>query len=169
MVLILIFETFTQAFQRDSPLAVDLSTAILQLSENGDLQKIHNKWLTHNECSMQLGQDDEGGGRLSLTSFWGLFLICGLVCFLALTVFCCKICHQFRRFPPEGDEVLEVEEIEAARPRRTLRSTSIKNLIDFVDKREAEIKEILKRRNSDNKQNSSQSPQSSDAHISSQL
>ncbi|KAG2717034.1 hypothetical protein I3760_03G154800 [Carya illinoinensis] len=57
------------AFQRDSPLAVELSTAILQLSENGDLQKIHNKWLTHNECSMQINQVDST--QLSLQSFWG--------------------------------------------------------------------------------------------------
>jgi ionotropic glutamate receptor len=34
------------AFPRDSPLAVDLSTAILQLSESGDLQRIHDKWMT---------------------------------------------------------------------------------------------------------------------------
>ncbi|KAI9176994.1 hypothetical protein LWI28_009656 [Acer negundo] len=132
------------AFQRDSPLAIDLSTAILQLSESGDLQKIHNKWLTLNECSMQLGQDD-GSSRLSLTSFWGLFLICGSACFIALTVFFYRVCCQFRRFNPEGEEQVEVEEIETARPRRTLRSTSLKNLIDFVDRRETEIKEILRR------------------------
>ncbi|RYR78988.1 hypothetical protein Ahy_A01g003846 [Arachis hypogaea] len=30
----------------DSPLAIDVSTAILKLSENGDLQRIHDKWLT---------------------------------------------------------------------------------------------------------------------------
>ncbi|KAL5865164.1 hypothetical protein ACOSQ3_002678 [Xanthoceras sorbifolium] len=144
------------AFQRDSPLAVDLSTAILQLSENGDLQKIHNKWLTYNGCSIQLGQD-EGSGRLSLTSFWGLFLICGLACFIALTIFCFRICCQYRRFTPEGEENVEVEEIETTRTRRPLRSTSLKDLIDFVDRREAEIKQILKQRNGDNKQQASRS------------
>ncbi|KAE8680966.1 hypothetical protein F3Y22_tig00111356pilonHSYRG00021 [Hibiscus syriacus] len=45
------------AFQRDSPLAVDLSTAILRLSENGELQKIHDKWLINSECSIQINQD----------------------------------------------------------------------------------------------------------------
>ncbi|PQQ17949.1 glutamate receptor 3.4 isoform X2 [Prunus yedoensis var. nudiflora] len=45
------------AFQKDSPLAVDLSTAILQLTENGDLQKIHNKWLSHDECSIQMNEN----------------------------------------------------------------------------------------------------------------
>ncbi|KAK1396089.1 Glutamate receptor [Heracleum sosnowskyi] len=72
------------AFQRDSPLAVDLSTAILQLSENGDLQRIHDKWLSKDACSAQSNQIDDN--RLSLNCFWGLFLICGIACFVSLTV-----------------------------------------------------------------------------------
>lgn len=147
-----------QAFQRDSPLAVDLSTAILQLSENGDLQKIHNKWLTDNECSIDLSQADGDGSRLSLKSFWGLFLICGIACFLALTFFFCRVCCQFRRFGSEDEENISTEEIEpASSSRRALRSTSFKDLIDFIDRKEAEIKDILKRRNSDNKQPSQSS------------
>nr|6R85_A Chain A, Glutamate receptor 3.3,Glutamate receptor 3.3 [Arabidopsis thaliana]6R85_B Chain B, Glutamate receptor 3.3,Glutamate receptor 3.3 [Arabidopsis thaliana]6R88_A Chain A, Glutamate receptor 3.3,Glutamate receptor 3.3 [Arabidopsis thaliana]6R88_B Chain B, Glutamate receptor 3.3,Glutamate receptor 3.3 [Arabidopsis thaliana]6R88_C Chain C, Glutamate receptor 3.3,Glutamate receptor 3.3 [Arabidopsis thaliana]6R88_D Chain D, Glutamate receptor 3.3,Glutamate receptor 3.3 [Arabidopsis thalian len=39
------------AFPRDSPLAIDLSTAILELAENGDLQRIHDKWLMKNACT----------------------------------------------------------------------------------------------------------------------
>ncbi|XP_077246921.1 glutamate receptor 3.3 isoform X2 [Tasmannia lanceolata] len=63
------------AFPRDSPLAVDLSTAILTLSENGDLQRIHDKWLTRSDCSSQT--TDLESDQLHLKSFWGLFLICG--------------------------------------------------------------------------------------------
>ncbi|KAK2657656.1 hypothetical protein Ddye_010708 [Dipteronia dyeriana] len=37
----------------DSPLAIDMSVAILQLSENGDLQRIHDKRLTRSACSSQ--------------------------------------------------------------------------------------------------------------------
>ncbi|KAJ6401315.1 hypothetical protein OIU84_016684 [Salix udensis] len=37
------------AFQRESPLAVDMSTAILSLSESGELQKIREKWF----CTMR--------------------------------------------------------------------------------------------------------------------
>ncbi|KDP25838.1 hypothetical protein JCGZ_22868 [Jatropha curcas] len=143
------------AFQRDSPLAVDLSTAILQLSENGDLQKIHNKWLTRTECSMQISQVD--ANRLSLSSFWGLFLICGLSCFIALTMFFCKVLCQFRKFTPEEGEEGEVEEIEPARPRRSLRTTSFKDILDFVDRKEVEIKEMLKRKSSGNKRQASPS------------
>ncbi|KAK8993679.1 hypothetical protein V6N11_007904 [Hibiscus sabdariffa] len=134
------------AFQRDSPLAIDMSTAILQLSENGDLQKIHNKWLTHSECSLQVNQIDEN--QLSLNSFWGLFLICGIACVLALIIFFYRVFAQYRRFNPE-DEESEMETIEPSRSsRRSIRSTSFKQIIDFVDKKEAEIKEMLKRKNS---------------------
>ncbi|XP_048327706.2 glutamate receptor 3.4 isoform X2 [Ziziphus jujuba] len=144
------------AFQRDSPLAVDLSTAILQLSENGDLQKIHNKWLTQNGCSMQIS-DVSDDNRLSFNSFWGLFLICGIACFIALTVFFCRIFCQYRKFIPENGNG-DIEEIEPERTsRRSIRSTSFKDLMDFVDRKEEEIKKILKRKNSDNKQASQSS------------
>ncbi|XP_050103622.1 glutamate receptor 3.4-like isoform X1 [Malus sylvestris] len=144
------------AFQKDSPLAVDLSTAILQLSENGDLQRIHNKWLTHNECPTQLNEVD--GDQLSLTSFWGLFLICGIACFLALAVFFCRILCQYRRFTPEPVEA-DVEEIGPTntRSRRSLWSTIFKDLMVFVDKKEAEIKHMLKRKTSDSKHEASPS------------
>ncbi|PQP96473.1 glutamate receptor 3.4 [Prunus yedoensis var. nudiflora] len=138
------------AFQRDSPLAVDLSTAILQLSENGDLKKIRNKWLSHNKCSIQMNEVDSD--RLSLTSFWGLFLICGVACFLSLTVFFCRILCQYRRFIPEAVEG-DVEEIgpTSTRSRPSIRSSSFKNLMDFVDTKEEKIKHLLKRKGSDSK------------------
>uniref|UniRef100_A0A803QJW2 Glutamate receptor n=1 Tax=Cannabis sativa TaxID=3483 RepID=A0A803QJW2_CANSA len=133
------------AFPRDSPLAVDLSTAILQLSENGDLQKIRKKWLQTEDCSMN--PEDQEANRLSLTSFWGLFLISGVACFIALTTFALRICCQYRKFVPEAD--VGPEEVVPGTPRRTIRATSFKNLIDFVDKKEAEIKQILKRNRSE--------------------
>ena len=152
----LIFKfSLSQAFQRDSPLAVDLSTAILQLSENGDLQKIHNKWLTRSACSMQINEVDST--QLSLKSFWGLFLICGTACFIALVFFCCKVLCQYRKFTPEAEEA-DVEEIEpTTRSGRSIRTTSFKNLIDFVDRKETEIKEMLKRKSSDSKRQASHS------------
>ncbi|KAF7851064.1 hypothetical protein BT93_L4684 [Corymbia citriodora subsp. variegata] len=145
------------AFQRDSPLAVDLSTAILQLSENGELQRIHDKWLTQTQCSAQVDESEDN--RLSLSSFWGLFLICGIACFLALTCFCCKIFLQYRRFSPETGEP-EIE-IEPASARRPVRTTSFKDLMGFVDKKEAEIKHMLKRKSSEEKR---QANQCSDEH-----
>ncbi|KAA8524618.1 hypothetical protein F0562_011041 [Nyssa sinensis] len=142
------------AFQRDSPLPVELSTTILQLLENGDLQKINDKWLSRSGCSTQANEVD--ANRLSLKSFWGLFLICGIVCFIALTLFFYRVLGQYRKYSPEGEEQ-EIEETEPARPRRVTRAPSFKNLIDFVDKKEDEINEILKRKSNDNKQQGSQS------------
>ncbi|KAL8131211.1 glutamate receptor 3.4-like isoform X3 [Apium graveolens] len=132
------------AFQRDSPLAVDLSTAILQLSENGDLQRIHDKWLSKNVCSAQSNQVDDS--RLSLNSFWGLFLICGIACFISLTVFFFRVYIQYRRYIPE-DEENGFEDPESIRTnKRPSRATSFKK---FVDTKEIEIKDKLKRKGSD--------------------
>lgn len=133
-----------QAFQRDSPLAVDLSTAILQLSENGDLQRIHDKWLSKDTCSAQSNQIDDN--RLSLNSFWGLFLICGVACFVSLTVFFLRVYCQYRRFTPEdNDDKLEDPESVGC-VKGTSRGTSFK---EFVDKKEAEIKDMLRRKSGD--------------------
>ncbi|KAK1423913.1 hypothetical protein QVD17_19224 [Tagetes erecta] len=133
------------AFQRDSPLALDLSTAILQLSENGELQRIHDKWLTSSTCSSQVAEIDTNS--LSLSSFWGLFLICGIACCISLSIYFCRVLCQYRRFNPDVEEPHEIPEPDSARrsSRRTLGSTSFKDLIEFYDRKEAEIKEMLKR------------------------
>ncbi|KAK9677948.1 hypothetical protein RND81_11G177500 [Saponaria officinalis] len=134
------------AFQRDSPLAVDLSTAILQLSENGELQRVHEKWLSHQGCTSQTSAEDS---RLSLKSFWGLFLICGATCVLAIAIFFSRIYCQYTRYAPEVGED-EIETALPVRPSRRLSSASFKNLMDFIDTKEAEIKEIFKRKQSIN-------------------
>ncbi|KAG2260322.1 hypothetical protein Bca52824_079616 [Brassica carinata] len=122
------------AFQRDSPLAVDMSTAILQLSEEGELEKIHRKWLNYkHECSI----------------FWGLFLICGITCFIALSVFFWRVFWQYQRLLPDsGDEERVCEVTETPRSGRGLRAPSFKELIKVVDTKEAEIKEMLKQKSS---------------------
>lgn len=87
--------------------------------------------------------------RLSLSSFWGLFLISGSACLIALIVYFCRIYCQYRKFSPEAMETQDDDDIEPARPRRTMGSSSFKNLIDFVDKKEADVKEILDRKSGD--------------------
>ncbi|CAL9042665.1 unnamed protein product [Musa banksii] len=89
-------------FPRDSPLAVDVSTAILTLSENGDLQRIHDKWFTRAACISETDEIDSE--RLHLSSFWGLFLICGMSCFLALLIYFIVMIRQFVQLPPPDDQ-----------------------------------------------------------------
>ncbi|XWS68356.1 hypothetical protein CRYUN_Cryun04dG0082900 [Craigia yunnanensis] len=87
------------AFPRDSPLAIDMSTAILALSENGQLQKIHDQWLSRRVCSSESSEAESE--QLDLQSFWGLFLICGIACVLALLVYFWLMFRQFSRHHPE--------------------------------------------------------------------
>jgi len=136
------------AFQRDSPLAVDMSTAILQLAEEGKLEKIRKKWLTYDhECTMQIS--DTENYQISVQSFWGLFLICGVVWFIALTLFCWKVFWQYQRLRPEESDEVQARSEEAGSSRgKSLRAVSFKDLIKVVDKREAEIKEMLKEKSS---------------------
>ena len=72
-----------------------MSTAILKLSENGGLQRIHDKWLTSSACSSEGAKQDVD--RLPLKSFWGLFLLCGSACFLALLLHLIKMVRQYMR------------------------------------------------------------------------
>ncbi|XP_047329418.1 glutamate receptor 3.3-like [Impatiens glandulifera] len=89
------------AFPRDSALAVDISTAILTLSENGDLQRIHDKWLSMSSCS--LDETELESDQLHLSSFVGLFLICGIVCLIALIIYFGQLYRRYRSERQEED------------------------------------------------------------------
>ncbi|XP_014507976.1 glutamate receptor 3.6 [Vigna radiata var. radiata] len=82
-------------FPRESPLAVDMSTAILKLSESGDLQRIHDKWLTGMACSSEGAK--ESIDRLELKSFWGLYLLSGIACFIGLLCYVIRLIYRFNR------------------------------------------------------------------------
>ncbi|KAG1361114.1 glutamate receptor 3.1 [Cocos nucifera] len=124
-------------FPRDSPLAVDMSTAILSLSENGDLQRIHDKWLTSTACSSPT--DELDSDRLHLTSFWGLFLICGVACFLALLIFFFLMLRQYLRDTPE-------DEAEPSSQGNSRSGRSLHKFLSFVDDKEEVVKNRSKRR-----------------------
>ncbi|KAK7856104.1 glutamate receptor 3.6 [Quercus suber] len=122
------------AFPRDSPLAIDMSTAILRLSENGDLERIHDKWLTRSACTSQSSTFEVD--RLQLKSFWGLFLICGLACLLALIVYFILMVRQFSRHYSDDFESSG----------RSSGSKSFQTFLTFVDEKEEEVKNRSKRR-----------------------
>ncbi|KAK1433213.1 hypothetical protein QVD17_10122 [Tagetes erecta] len=94
------------AFPRDSPLAVDMSTAILKLSENGELKKIHDNWLKNKSCS-PLNSDSD---QLQLEGFSGLFLIFGIACALALLIYFYKMLHEFRKHYSELQDSSSISE-----------------------------------------------------------
>ncbi|KAL5557355.1 hypothetical protein UlMin_039591 [Ulmus minor] len=125
------------AFPRDSPLAIDLSTAILKLSENGNLQRIHDKWLMKGACSSEGAKQDVD--RLQLKSFWGLFLLSGVAIVLALLLYLIKMLRQFYRYKAmKGslsflaflkEEEEEVPTVSNSKRRRTIERPSNSNRI----------------------------------------
>jgi len=115
------------AFPRDSPLQVDLSTAILTLSENGELQRIHDKWLRTGDCSAD-NTEFVDSNQLRLESFMGLFLICGAACALALLIYFGIMLRQYLRHEPP--ESISTE------PGSSKSKRSLKRFISFVDDRE---------------------------------
>nr|CAD1821186.1 unnamed protein product [Ananas comosus var. bracteatus] len=117
---------------RDSPLAVDMSTAILRLSENGDLQRIHDKWLTNEACRSETNEIDSE--RLHLRSFWGLFLICGVACFVALAIHFFIMLRRFIRHTPPDDSEPSVGGLSRS-------GRSIKKFFSFVDERKKNQRE----------------------------
>ncbi|GER25342.1 glutamate receptor [Striga asiatica] len=125
------------AFPRDSPLATDMSTAILTLSENGELQKMRKKWLSSQACTQQGSDSGSDSDQLQLKSFWGLFLICGIACFLALLVYFGTMVREFKRYIPHISE--------PSTPSSS-KSMQIKRFLSFVDEKEEELKNKLKRK-----------------------
>ncbi|XVE69579.1 hypothetical protein DITRI_Ditri10aG0002500 [Diplodiscus trichospermus] len=123
------------AFPRDSPLAVDMSTAILVLAENGDLQRIHDKWLKQSTCSLESTEIESN--RLHLSSFWGLFLICGIACFVALFVYFLQILRRLRSAPPPDS---------ASSGLSSSRSGPLQRFLSLMDEKEDQSKSGRKRR-----------------------
>lgn len=130
------------AFPRDSPLAIDMSTAILKLSETGELQRIHDKWLMRSACSLEganLAVD-----RIQLKSFSGIFLICGLACLFSLLVYFVLMVCQFSKHYSETSD---------SSGRRS-RSAWMQTFLSFVSENEVEVNNRSTRRQSEQASNS---------------
>ncbi|KAK3194989.1 hypothetical protein Dsin_026299 [Dipteronia sinensis] len=128
------------AFPRDSPLAIDMSTAILTLSENGELQKIHDRWLLKKSCGSETESSQVDSEQLHIQSFIGLFLICGIACFLALFIYFCLTLHQFKRYTPEDPD--------PSIPRSS-RSARLLTFLSFADEKVERMKSKSKRKRED--------------------
>ncbi|XP_050125335.1 glutamate receptor 3.6-like isoform X2 [Malus sylvestris] len=125
------------AFPRDSPLAIDMSTAVLKLSEKGDLQKIHDKWLMKSACSAEGAK--QAVDRLPMSSFWGLFLLSGTACFLALVLHVLRMAHQYYKHYDS--------DCESSQAKR------LRSFVSFVNKREEEVKSRTKRKRTEKASN----------------
>ncbi|KAK2997072.1 hypothetical protein RJ639_024864, partial [Escallonia herrerae] len=76
---------YLQAFPIGSPLVPDVSRAILSVTEGDKMEQIQKAWLgKHGSCPE--ATSSLSSSSLSLSSFWGLFLIVGVASSLALLI-----------------------------------------------------------------------------------
>lgn len=81
-----------QAFQKGSPIAADVSAAILTISEDGTLKGLEEKWFPRSaQCS------NNEIGEVSLGNFWALYLICAAISTLCFLLFLLHLLKDFRR------------------------------------------------------------------------
>lgn len=64
---------YGKAFPKGSPLVSDMSTSVLEILEGKENQEIWKKYFNNTNCNN--AEMQENLNRLSLESFWGLFLI----------------------------------------------------------------------------------------------
>lgn len=121
-----------------------MSTAILQLSESGELQRIHDRWLCVEGCPGHGGDGDSNPNHLHLNSFWGLFLVCGTVTLAALLIFAVKTVRQFVCYERSRREAAA----GAGGPPSRSCSAAAWSFLEFVDQREEAIKHLFGHRKS---------------------
>ncbi|KAJ9690578.1 hypothetical protein PVL29_012963 [Vitis rotundifolia] len=79
------------AFQKGSPLATDVSEAILTISEKRILKELEDKWFPRSaECSATTNDE------LSLQNFWALYLLCGATSTLCFILFFLRLLIDFK-------------------------------------------------------------------------
>ncbi|XP_062152265.1 glutamate receptor 3.7 [Alnus glutinosa] len=139
------------AFKRGSPLAVDISTAVLKLAENGSLQKIHERWFCKMGCPGENRHKDEPN-RLHMISFWGLYLLCGIVTLGSLLVFFLRMVRQFLRYKRQQRE--SESSLQSPVSSEVHCSQVIYSFFDFIDEKEEAIKKIFTQRDNPQGQNS---------------
>lgn len=146
----IIGRTFTKsgwgfAFKKDSPLATDMSTAILVLAESGKLQEIHEKWFCQSGCPTDRRKVSEPN-QLHLSSFWALYLLSGAVTALALLIFLLRSIRQYMRYKRKHTDL--------SSPSNTRCTQAIYSFFDFIDEKEEAIKRIFAQHDSSQAQTS---------------
>ncbi|KAK7351329.1 hypothetical protein VNO77_10697 [Canavalia gladiata] len=86
---------FGFVFPKGSPLAADISRAILNVTQGEKMRTIENAWFRESNC-MQSGTGISSTSSLGLESFWGLFLIAGIASLLALIIFATTFLYQHK-------------------------------------------------------------------------
>ncbi|KAJ7525760.1 hypothetical protein O6H91_17G064900 [Diphasiastrum complanatum] len=116
------------AFPKGSQLAIDLSAAILKLSESGKLQRIHDYWLGNTNCSSLAV--DTNFNKLGLGTFWGLFVITGVTSVLCCTWYYARMLRRFIRTPQTRPASWD------SMPRISRGASLLRSFFSFVEQKE---------------------------------
>ncbi|WVZ01413.1 hypothetical protein V8G54_027482 [Vigna mungo] len=127
------------AFQRESPFAFDMSTAILRLSENGDLHRLQERWFCKMGCPEERTSNSKPD-QLHLISFWGLYLSCGVVSLAALVLFLLRMIRQYARFKKKQRDIASSS---SEQPSGSHCSQVVVNFFNFIDEKEEAIKKMF--------------------------
>nr|GMD98504.1 glutamate receptor 2.9-like [Ipomoea batatas]GME01449.1 glutamate receptor 2.9-like [Ipomoea batatas]GME20261.1 glutamate receptor 2.9-like [Ipomoea batatas] len=111
------------AFQKGSPLARDFSEAILTLLENGTMQKLEEEWLG---SSKTLVNNDASAKTqsLSLSSFWGLYLLTGATSTICFLIFVCRLFLRKSRKLSQVHDENEPKTEQVARPASLMKTAT---------------------------------------------
>lgn len=138
------------AFPKDSELAIDMSAAILTLSENGQLQRLHDMWLMTDQCGSPISQVQSN--QLSLSSFWGLFLVTGLASVTSLLVYMFRLLWQFLH---------KANAIDQSRSFSSRSTRFIKSFASYIDESSINPRDTKELPNSDKSNGRKQLPDQS--------
>ncbi|CAN4078844.1 unnamed protein product [Withania somnifera] len=84
------------AFQKGSPLARDVSEAILILTQDGTLNRLEEHWFALSRNCDNVDRADETES-LTLGSFWGLYLVSGAISTVCLLFYVYRLFRKSRR------------------------------------------------------------------------
>ncbi|KAH7568901.1 hypothetical protein JRO89_XS06G0070000 [Xanthoceras sorbifolium] len=90
-------------FQKGSPLTADFSEAILKLSETGVLKSLEERWFAPSpECLANATNKETES--LSLSSFWGLYLISGATSTICSMIFLFRLLRNYKHDRPDASQ-----------------------------------------------------------------
>ncbi|KAA8532457.1 hypothetical protein F0562_032490 [Nyssa sinensis] len=92
---------FKSVFQKGSPLAIDVSKAILVLSEDDTLKRMETKWFTASSSCLT-PQTTIETDSVSLHSFWGLYLFSGTISTICFVLFFLHNLYEHRKEASKG-------------------------------------------------------------------
>lgn len=133
-----------------------MSTAILKLAENGKLQEINEHWFCKMGCPGERRKSSVPN-QLHLSSFWGLYILCGTSALTAFVVFLIRVIIQFVRYkrntminPLSSSSSSSLSSPKSLVLSSTCSSQVIYDFLNFINKKEEAIKRTLTRTENEN-------------------